>query len=628
MLARMDVSEVGSRAWAPGRTPSTHEVALRPLRVLHVSARDGSHSLDLLADPALVGPVDLALRAPRAGAGITVIGGTGGLGGTSPSLGWLVAAGVSPAWGAPFVELLGSAGAAWAGLGVDALVLEGSAPNPTALRVTGAGPRLRVESLALPSDAWSSPPDGGEAPARVGSDALRARLVQAGWGVGDGCSPVALLTGPAALRSKHGSLLLTRLSADAEEDTDVPAPHVARGGFGSRLVQTHGLLAVVFGGGGDSPGAPPPAAEWIAPAFPPNNLMLLREWLAFFNHRSVFFPLALREEVYELLVARTLLPQLEASGRSTTLRSDCGPGCTRPCQERTRQYRRSDEALLALGPLLGVFDLEAIDALTRFSRAVGADVLEAAGTVAWLMECLDSGWIEPAPLRVAQRPSWDVEDFDPFADSHHNAALAGTLLERLYLGPHPEGAAFTDLRAVASRLGGRAADAAVLLSRGPTGWACPAPILAPDALVPLALPLRGMLHDRYDYLAPRELGRRAGRWLTLELALANLGVCPEQRDWALQGGLDELMRARQASGSWRRHHSALASLIGAQSRAHPWEGTRVHRLLGRYLLQAQLNLPPDPVLDRWVARSHRSPARTYAAYLGEMEAGVSEALGG
>jgi len=496
------------------------------------------------------------------------------------------------------------------------------------LLISGGPGDLRVEVLPAPADPWSLPADSLGGRARVGVDALAERLVQAGVGEGRGCGALALLTGPAAERSRHGALLLRQLCAGSEEEADVPAPLVARGGFGSALVQRHGVVAVVLAGAAESPQRQAPEAVSATPAVPPNNLMLLREWLTFFNYRSAFLPRRAREEAYEFLIARGLLAQLEASARSTALSRDCGASCPAPCLRRSSQYRRSDETLLALGPLLGVFDLEAIDALTRFARALGVDVLEGAGALAWLLECLDAGWLEPATLGMVQRPRWEVHDFDSVSDSHHNAALAGALLEHLYLGPPSSHVAPTDLRRFSERLGGDAADAAVFLSRGTAGWLCAAPLLLPDALLPLTLPLRGMLHDRYDYVPPRELGRRAARWMALQLAMANLGVCPERSAWAQQGGLAELERARggTSSGSWRPHHRDLLRTLRRRSLPHPSPGSRVPRLLGRYLVQAQLNLPPDAGLDRWVARSHRSAAGAYTEYLSAVQAGVEEVV--
>ncbi len=599
-----------------------------PLSVLHLSLPDGGLRLERCApDRGPLGPVEAAAAAAPEAAVFALGAGAGGQRTRATGGAWLCAAAPSPTWGALAADALGPAGQGWLGLGLSSLVIHGRAASPCALRLRGAAGRLRLEQIVLdPAQCFQAEePESDEAP--VGGDALLGRLAQAGWGA----QPAdVVLVGPAALCVHYGGLRLRRLGQGPAQAQGRPPLLLSRGGLGSQLATEHNLLALVFEGEDtDSPGAAEPEAERRSRSLlPPNNLVSLREWLTCFSHRSVYFPRGAREETYEFLVARSLLTQMEVSGRSTELRAECGRACSGPCQAPGREYRRSDEALLSLGPHLGVFDLDAVDALLRFVDVLGVDPLEAAGSVAWLMECLASAWLEPAQLGVYQRPRWDPDDFDPQPDSEHNAALAGTLLEGLYLNCSRALRGLGDLRAAHRDFGPRAADAAVFLAAGRSGWSCPPPVWVPDLLLPLALPLRALLHDRYEYLPPLELGKRAGSWLCAELALLDLGICPEQRSWALGAGLNELLREQGVAGSWRERYRPLAARLQRQLAPRPFPTLRSQDMLARYLVQAQVSLAPDAELDRWVARVFRDGEAACRDYALAWQRGLEDELEG
>ena len=596
-----------------------------PLRVLHLSASNASFRLERIDDPSLLGPLDLALWLGADGSS-TVFG--SGPFVDQQGLSWLVAAGLSPGWGCVLPDFLGPVGPAWRSLGLDALVLHGRAPGPCCLELLRSRAGFRAYSLPLGSRPWAGLAGAkGTDSGSVGVDALQEWLLDNCRG-GPGC--MALLAGPAAELSEIGSLR-TRVLGAREGEEGQPRLLAGRGGLGSRLVRVHGVHGLVLGEQGLPAPLPflqkPGQEDGSFPDLPCTNLQPMREWLSFFNGRSIYFPRAAREELYELLIARSLLSQIEASAQPTTLLPQCGSGCERPCQGAYREYRRSDEPLLALGPQLGVFDLDSVEALIRFVDVLGLDLLEGAGLVAWLMECMDSGWLDPADLGAFGRPRWDPESIDPQEDSEYNAALAGAVLEHLFLQRESVAEPRPDLRAAATTLGGRAGEVAAYLAQGDRGWLAPSPVWSPDSLVPLALPVRSLLHDRYEYLPPDELGRRAGRWLVVELAMANLGICPEHRPWAIRGGLEQAAVQRGCEVSCEEHHRRVARELEQALQHGPWSTVRVQDTLLRYLLQAQLSLVPDPDLDRWVARMLRDREEACDRYFAEIRGGVLETLG-
>jgi len=560
---------------------------------------------------------------------VTVVG-TGPLaGGRDPGLDWLVAVGASPLWGTMLPDFLGPAGPAWQSLGIDALVLHGRAAEPCALALQAGEGTLHLRRLPLTEGSWSGSLAGGgiREGMPVGTEGLRQHLLEEGWASLPSASAV-LLTGPAALRSRLGSLRLRPLLGESQPEHERTVSYLAdRGGLGSRLAQLHRIWALAFAGpagAAQHEAVPPEAEEADEPPF--SMLVPLREWLLSFNNRSVYFPRPAREQIYEQFVARNLLSQLESRRQPVHPQSACPAGCPKSCREH-QEYRRFDEPVLAFGPQLGVFDLEAVDALARFADALGIDLLEGAGLVAWLMECLESGWLEPVRFGLPGLPRWDPEDLDPLDDSIHNASLAGGLLESLFLGGSAGGEPLVDLRAAALLMGGQAGEAAVYLAAGHNGWQSPSPIWGPDFLVPLALPVRTLLRDRYEHLPPVELGQRAARWLVVELALANLGICPERRRWAHDGGLQQAYARRSGGhGGWEEHHRRLAGLLERELEHVPLPTHRGEETLARSLLLSQLSILPDADLDRWVARMRRDTAEGCRSYLALVRHGVEEYL--
>ncbi len=84
-------------------------------------------------------------------------------------------------------------------------------------------------------------------------------------------------------------------------------------------------------------------------------------------------------------------------------RTGCA-GCTVGCEHRyvpaegEEAVRLEYESLFALGPLLGIEDPAAVLRAARLCDALGMDTLSFGGTVAWAMECVDRGLLDPADL--------------------------------------------------------------------------------------------------------------------------------------------------------------------------------------------------------------------------------------
>ena len=59
------------------------------------------------------------------------------------------------------------------------------------------------------------------------------------------------------------------------------------------------------------------------------------------------------------------------------------------------QYKKDYEPYHVLGPQVGVFDQRAAELLNDFVDAMGFDSIQTGGTVAWIMELVRDGLIDP-----------------------------------------------------------------------------------------------------------------------------------------------------------------------------------------------------------------------------------------
>ena len=74
----------------------------------------------------------------------------------------------------------------------------------------------------------------------------------------------------------------------------------------------------------------------------------------------------------------------------------CGEPCSVACKKYDRIYKKDYEPYQALGPQCGIFDQRAAEELNHFVDAMGLDAIQAGGMVAWIMEMVRDGLIEPA----------------------------------------------------------------------------------------------------------------------------------------------------------------------------------------------------------------------------------------
>ena len=569
--------------------------------------------------PDLIGPVDVGFRfAPE---GALTLGG-GPLSRVSvPGSQRLVLCGRSPLWHGFYVSTVGSAAGPLAGLGVDVVILTGRAKTLSALVLGRRNGALSVRLVPLPvPDVFS-----GERRGTYGLlDHLRRDADL------DHEDARILAAGPGARTTPFGALASSSARAAAEGLIDTWA---GRGGFGSKLVRDHGLLALVFD-------APPPLVETTAPSremveatrkyrYHPllqtggtlgANLTTLREKLLAFNARSVTLPQPVRERLYEELVVQGYLRQHNAELKKSGASRDCGETCPAVCKKVSDgaqgKVKKDYQPYAALGPNIGVFDQRQAERVNELCDALGFDSIEAGGAAGLAMELAQDGVsLEAGP---ALEISFDPETFAP-QDSTVNATAACQVLERLASGEHPLS---RGIRALAERDGAVAARA-LYVANGEAGAVSPNQYWSPGILAPVAISGKYYVDYALDFRPPRELGRSCAARFVRELAMDNLGLCRFQREWA-EERLGELSGRPQEEIDL--HHRLLARDLDHAASPRPFATPRVRQHLHEYLKEARRDGPPDAALDGLLQGFERDPLGAARSYWDALRQGIVEGL--
>lgn len=621
-------------------------------RALHVSATDGSFAVREIDDPAIVGPIDFAWKLGDAGRVHTTFGAGPLAGGFLPGSNRLVVVGWSPIWDMFYPSTIGGAGLPWQALGVRFVALSGRARVPSVLSIARAGGALRVSVDPVDAEAlWRGHGD------EIGLYALmRAVHERADFAVGR-----VLAVGPAAARTRAGAIGSAPIARGELTHIDTWA---GRGGLGSRLYREHGIAAVVIGGERpDDPLAEKESEHSLSSAerlvgeryggrslklvdleetkkyrFDPDfktggtfgsNYHRLRERALSFNYRSVSFSDETRVAIHERLIAGHYLAQFDreitrAQGPKKSF--TCGEPCSATCKKVDGKFKKDYEPYQAMGPLIGVFDQRAAEEINHLANGMGFDAVELGGDLAWLMECLERGWLGEAETGIAERPRWDPDALEPVGDSAHNASIGRRLiawiLDDRRAAPMRDG-----LRTAATALGGAAAQAAVYNANGDEhGCMVPNQYWVPGMFAPVPIMGRYYLDYDYEWKPPRELGRSCAARMVNELMLDNYGMCRFHRGWA------EKVLPGIVNATWgidvdaTQHHRQLSLELHGMNRSQPWQTERIVELVHRYLEKVRDDGPHDPALDAWIDRFAANPREAAGAYWREMAEGFDAGL--
>jgi glyceraldehyde-3-phosphate dehydrogenase (ferredoxin) len=593
------------------------------------------------------GPVDLGLHLSGKHGSLNI--GVGLLAGSIfPGSNRLVVTGFSPCWTGFYVSSMGGAGLVFDNLGINLVSLVGRASTPSILvlnRVHGEEVEVRVEPVPL-HRVW-----------REGRGGLYALLdhVLDRFGGAYRNDPRILAVGPAAEATDFGAIGSVPVTGGRLSHVDTWA---GRGGFGSKLLQQHGIAAIIYGGTVvDEDFRDRKVADaWfeekyrkklvakdveatVKYRFDPKletggtfgvNYATVGGRLLAFNYRSIHWSEEERREVHRKFVVDHYLRQFNAETIATKEQHTCGEPCAAVCKKTRGEYKKDYEPYQTMGPLCGIFDQRAAERLNRHADRHGFDGISVGGVLAWLMECLDGGALTAAELGVSGTPAFSPSGFALETDSMSNAELGVQLLDSIV-----ERRGLLDLSGGARKLARRLArdkgrqvlDPLVLTAFGRNGWMVPNQYWTPGVLSPMAIMGKYYMYYGNDFVPPRSLGRIDAERLRAELVLDDLGTCRFHRQWAedmlpeivgtLFGKKDELLRTI----------ARTASRINSRNASMYWDSARNVEYVQTFLRRhREVEGTSRPELEEWLRRFEQDPREAAFGYWYEIHKGIHEAL--
>ncbi|MEE4609296.1 MAG: aldehyde ferredoxin oxidoreductase N-terminal domain-containing protein, partial [Desulfobacteraceae bacterium] len=418
------------------------------LKVLMLDAASGFYRLQRYRVGDFFGPVDLGIHLAYRHDSLTIGGGLLA-GSVLPGSNRLIFCGISPCWHGFFISSMGGAALVFDNLGINMISILGKAERPSLLYLNRThGEEIEVELAPVsPENIWRTDPQGVYA---VMAEAL------AMFGDRYENDPRVLAVGPASRHSDFGAIA----SAPVRKGRLTPVDTWAgRGGLGSKLLQQHGIVGIIYGGTHiDEDFCERSVADrWFEDKY--NQRMAAKDLdattkyrydpkfetggtfgvnyaamagnLLAFNYRTIYWSEAERRSLQERFIENHYLKQFNEETIRTKQQKTCGEPCAAVCKKMHGVYKKDYEPYQALGPLCGIFDQRAAERLAHHADILGFDAISVGGVLSWLMDCLDEGLIEPGQIGAAGKPQWNIEDFDVVSDSIHNAAIGIQLLDEI-----------------------------------------------------------------------------------------------------------------------------------------------------------------------------------------------------
>jgi glyceraldehyde-3-phosphate dehydrogenase (ferredoxin) len=569
----------------------------------------------------------------------------------------------SSQWDGFFVSSMGGAAYTFHGVGVNYVALRGRAAEPSVVLLNHKAGEIQVRMEPVNVEPLWAGYASRDGKPLIGFFALQQALFDRYSAEYTKGNVRICAIGPAAKYTREGAIGSSPVRAG--EFTAV-VDWAGRGGLGSRLFQRHNIVGIVFGGEWDDPDLRDSAEidsyflehfgkktiqtdlavtekYRYVPEFETGgtfgvNMRDLNERILSFNYTSIYQPVAARLRQHESFVLNHYLKQFNDETIKPKKFQHCGEPCPVVCKKLFGQYKKDYEPYHVLGPQVGVFDQRAAELLNDFVDAMGFDSIQSGGTVAWIMELVRDGLIDPRAfgLPPADEMSFDWADdpsqFDIVPDSMKNAQYAMNVVQAILFEPKAElfrRSIRVAAQEIDKRYGIRSIDRAVFLGHGDEGCMVPNQYWVPGMLSPMPMMGKYFVHYGVEFLAPEALGRKNVERMTYELFSENSGICRFHRKWS-ETITDEILRAHYAGldVNYKAHQFQLAREI--YEREAPkivfWESERVMDMVMGYLVQWESDGLQTPELTEWLRRFREDKKAAVKAYWNEVYNGIRTAF--
>ncbi len=617
------------------------------IKVLLLDAGSGFYRIKRYPIGEFFGPVDMGLHLSKIHNSLNI--GTGLLAGSIfPGSNRLIFTGFSPCWGGFYISSMGGAGLVFDNLGINLLSIIGKSSSPSILYLN----RSHGEEIELEIDPVDMKKIWGEG--RKGIYSLIDYTYEKYKGRYKN-DPRVLATGPASEISDIGGIASVPIVKGEVTYVDTWA---GRGGFGTKLLRDHGIVAVIYGGTfiDEDFRDRNVADKWFEEKykqklaakdfeattkyrFDPNfdtggtfgvNYATVGGGLIAFNYRSIYFSEADRLKIHKDFIAGHYLKQFNDETIKTKQQKTCGEPCSAVCKKMNNEYKKDYEPYQTLGPLCGIFDQRAAELLNHHADMYGFDAISVGGILSWLMECLSEGLLTPQDLSVSGVPVFTMENFDLEKDSMRNARIGVEILDSIIM---KRGILdfFKGPRRLARFLGKtrdmKIRDKFMYNSYGRNGWMVPNQYWTPGVLSPMPIMGKYYMHYGTEFVPPRELGKKNAERLFKELMLDNMGICRFHRKWAEEMVPDIIESLYGMKDSFLECLKGTVNRILSLNSSIFWEGDRNIDFIHAYLTrQRDVEKNDNPLLKEWIEQFDSDRKKAAFDYWYEIHKGIHESL--
>jgi glyceraldehyde-3-phosphate dehydrogenase (ferredoxin) len=616
------------------------------LKTLMVDASTGYYKIKRYELGNFWGPVDLGIHLAKKHDSLNI--GTGLLAGSIfPGSNRLIFNGFSPCWHGFYISSMGGAGLVFDNLGLNMLSISGKAQTPSILYLNrDHGEEIEVELVPVRlRSIWET--------GRKGVYSLMEAALER-FGHRYENDPRVLATGPASMFSDFGAIGSAPIRKKQVTYVDTWA---GRGGFGTKMLQQHGIAAIIYGGTYvDEDFRDRNVADtWFQdryqkklsakdleattkyrydPAFNTGgtfgvNFANQGDFVIAFNYRSIYWTPEQRLKLHKEFILDHYLKQFNEETIQTKQQKTCGEPCAAVCKKLNNEFKKDYEPYQTMGPLCGVFDQRAAELLNQKADSLGFDAISVGGVLAWLMECMHEDLIAPAELGLAEKPYFKPDGFDVVKHSMHNARLGVALLEEMAKENGKinlrEGARKL-ARHLAREKGRKVLDLFIYNAFARHGWMVPNQYWTPGVLAPMGI--MGKYYNDYgrEFIPPRELGRRNAQRMVKELMLDNLGICRFHRAWAEDMMPDVIEKLFGRKELFLRALDLTAARINSRNASIFWEAERNIDFVHTFLKKKLDTETSNTHLAEWVRRFDKDKHTASLDFWYEIHKGVHESL--